>query len=319
VSGQPFAVGSDAGRVATVTMYNPDGTVRFTATPFGSAYTAGVKVASGDVTGDGVADVVVGTTGGPGRARVIDGKTGQLRPGSVFSSSSYTGLVEVAVGDVTGDGVADVAVGTSEGRPRVRVYRGGDFSRLADFRPFSGGSSQGRARVALADVTGDGRADLAVSGLYSTGTRVAVYTGTSLRSGTSPARAFPEFTLTGAGFAGGVNLAAGDLNADGRADLIFGAAFDGGRVLALSGRDLAQGARTTLVDFTPAGAGYGNGVRVGTRDLDGDGRADLLLGSGEDSGNRVLGYLGKDLTPSGGSVALDLTVYAGYTGGLYIG
>ena len=120
-------------------MYNPNGTVRFTRQPFGSTYTAGVKVATGDVTGDGVPDVVVGSTGGiTGRARVIDGATGAMRPGSVFSSTTYTGLVEVAVGDVTGDGVADIAVGTNEGGPRVRVYRGGDFVKLVDFRPISG-------------------------------------------------------------------------------------------------------------------------------------------------------------------------------------
>jgi hypothetical protein len=33
---------------------------------------------------------------------------------------------------------------------------------------------------------------------------------------------FQDFVLTGAGFASGVNLAAGDLNADGRADLLAG-------------------------------------------------------------------------------------------------
>ena len=88
----------------------------------------------------------------------------------------------------------------------------------------------------------------------------------------------------------------------------------------MSGRDLAQGTRTTLADFTPAGSGYADGVRVGTRDLDNDGRADLLLGSGEDSGNRVTGYNGRDLTPTGvPPLALDFTVYAGYTGGLYVG
>jgi hypothetical protein len=91
-------------------------------------------------------------------------------------------------------------------------------------------------------------------------------------------------------------------------------------VLALSGRDLQAGVRTTLVDFTPTGPGYADGVRVGTRDLDGDGRADLLLGSGEQSGSRVTGYLGKDLTPTGvPPLALDLTAYAGYTGGVYVG
>ncbi|HVK17820.1 MAG TPA: VCBS repeat-containing protein, partial [Fimbriiglobus sp.] len=244
-----------------------------------------------------------------------------LRTGSVFSSSSYTGVVEVAVGDVTGDGVADIAVVTNEGRPRARVYRGGDFARLVDFRPISGsGTYQGRPRVDLADVNADGLADLVVSGRYSTGTHVAGYTGSSLRYRTTPTRAFAPFVLTGSGFEEGANLAAGDLNGDGYADLVFGSGWGASRVLALSGQDLARsGTRTTLVDFTPAGSGYENGVRVGLHDLDGDGQADLLLGSGSGSGGRVTGYLGKDLSTTGPSIALDLTVYAGYTGGLYVG
>ena len=317
-AGQPFAVGSDAGRAATVTMFNPNGTVRFAVQPFGSTYTAGVRVATGDVTGDGVPDVVAGTEAGAARAVVIDGRTGAVRPGSVFSNSGYTGLVEVAVGDVTGDGVADIAIGTNEGTARVRVYRGGDFVKLADLKPLAGPSYQGRARVALADVNRDGRADLVVSGLYADGTHVAVIGGSSLGSGLTPAPAAPGFVLSGAGFAAGVNLAAGDVDGDGYADLVFGSAFGGSRVLALSGRDLVRtGARAALFDFAPAGAGYANGVRVALRDVNGDGRADLLAGSGASSGDRVAEYRW-DFS-AGLSLSLDLTVYAGYTGGLNVG
>ena len=230
-------------------------------------------------------------------------------------------MVEVAVGDVTGDGVADIAVVTNEGGPRARVYRGGDFARLVDFRPVSGdGTYQGRPRVALADVNADGLADLVVSARYSTGTHVAGYSGATIRSGRTPSRAFSQFVLTGTGFGEGANLAAGDLNGDGYADLVFGSGWGASRVLALSGQDLVRsGVRTTLVDFAPAGSGYENGVRVAVRDLDGDGRDDLLLGSGSGSGGRVTGYLGKDLTTTGLPMALDFTVYAGYTGGLYVG
>ncbi len=318
---QPFAVGSDEGRVGTVTVYNPDGSVRYAAQPFGASYTGGVKVAAGDVTGDGVPDVVVGTTTGAGKARVIDGATHALRPGSVFSSSSYTGLVEVAVGDVTGDGVADVAVATNEGRVRVRVYRGGDFAKVADFAALAGSGYAGRGRVALADVTGDGVADLAVSGLFADGTHVAVIDGATLRAGVTPARAVPDFALTGAGFAGGVNLAAGDLDGDGSADLVFGSASGGSRVLALSGRDLRAGTRTTLADFTASGTDYANGVRVALRELDGDGRADLLVGSCGGAGSEVRSYLGRDFTPTGGEppLAFDFAAYAGFTGGVFVG
>jgi hypothetical protein len=308
--------------VATVTLFNPDGTTRFAVRPFGSTYSTGVKVATGDVTGDGVEDVVVATAGDiAAKVRVIDGATGKLRTGSVFSTSAYTGAVEVAVGDVTGDGIDDIAVVTNEGSPRARVYRGGDFTRLVDFRPVSGsGGYLGRPQVALADLNADGRDDLVVAGRYSAGMTVAGYSGATLGSGAKPARVFQQFVLTGTGFAEGAYLAAGDLSGDGHADLVFGARWGAARVLALSGRELVQtGARTALADFAPVGSGYANGVRVGVSDLDGDGRADLLTGSGPESGNRMTAYLAKDLTPTGAPLALDLTVYAGYTGGLYVG
>jgi len=132
---------------------------------------------------------------------------------------------------------------------------------------------------------------------------------------------FQDFVLTGTGFAGGVNLAAGDVNGDGYADLVFGSAMGASRVLVLSGSDLVQtGTRTTLADFSPAGTGYANGVRVAARDLDGDGRADLLAASGAPSGHRVKAYNARNLTPIGlPPTFLDFTVYANYSGGLYIG
>jgi hypothetical protein len=39
--------------------------------------------------------------------------------------SIYDGRVSVSVGDVTKDGLADVALGTEEGGPLARVYHGG--------------------------------------------------------------------------------------------------------------------------------------------------------------------------------------------------
>src|SRR5207247_2480543 len=70
-----FAVGAGGGPV--VRSYNPDGSVRSTRPVFDGALTDGVRTAAADFTGDGVADLVVGT--GPGAAtlvRVLDGVTG---------------------------------------------------------------------------------------------------------------------------------------------------------------------------------------------------------------------------------------------------
>jgi parallel beta-helix repeat protein len=280
-SGKPFAVGSDPGQVAKVTMYNADRTVRFAVNPFGT-YTGGVRVAVGDVTGDGVADVVVGTSGaGTGRARVINGATHALT--QLFGGTAYTGTVSVAVGDVTGDGVADIALGTNEQGARVQVFRGGTFAKLADFHGGGPTNFKNRTQVALADLNADGRADLAVTAMYTTDTRVFGYSGTSLRPGVTPTTLFTRLSLSGAAWASGIFLAAGDVSGDGFADLVLGSgAGSAPRVIVYSGKSLVQNnTAVAIADFAPVGSSSATGVRVGVRDIDGDGKLDLLTASGD--------------------------------------
>jgi photosystem II stability/assembly factor-like uncharacterized protein len=323
--GLPYAVGSDSGMVGTVKMYNSDGSLRFAATPFGSSYSNGVRVAAGDVTGDGVADVVVANNGAgttKGVVRVIDGKSGRLLPNTLSAGQWFYGAPSIAVGDVNGDGVADVAVGSDDGGPMVRVYRGGDFASLATFAAGPTSNYWGHTEVALADMNHDGLADLAVSGLYTTGVRVSGFNGGSLRPGSTPTAVFTAFTLTGRGFEGAPGLAAGDVNGDGYADLMFGSgAWSTTRVLVLSGKSLVQtGARLTLADFAPAGTEFGFGVRVALRDLDGDGKADLVIGAGSGRGSRVNVYYAKTLITTGAPpLGYYFDAYPGFNGGVFVG
>ncbi|OWK43391.1 FG-GAP repeat domain-containing protein [Fimbriiglobus ruber] len=106
-----FAVGADVGGTGMVTVYNPDQSVAYTATPFGASFTAGVRVAVADFNGDGVPDLVAGT--GPGVTNqivVLDGKTHQQLASFSPFETTFTGGIFVTVGDVSGDGVPDLIV-----------------------------------------------------------------------------------------------------------------------------------------------------------------------------------------------------------------
>ncbi|MBX9579833.1 MAG: VCBS repeat-containing protein [Gemmataceae bacterium] len=292
-------VGVGAGGGPAVTVYNPDGTPKRTFFAFEPTFAGGVRVASGDVNHDGVADTVAGT--GPGRTaevRVFDGASGtELFRTQPFGD--FAGGVFVAAGDVDGDGKAEVAVSPDQGGgPRVRVFRGIDFAPLVDFFGIEDPAFRGGARVAIGDLNGDGKAEVVVAAGFQGGPRVSGWDGAGLAGGTFR-HPFGDFFAFEPTLRNGTFVAVGDVDGDGTGDVIAGGGPGGGpRVLVFDGGELRAGRRTPLANFFAGPEGERNGVPVGSADLDADGRADVLSGTGAGSGSRARAYLGRDLTPS---------------------
>ena len=120
-------VGSGPDQSPIVKAYDAEtGDLKFSLTAYESTFAGGVRVGTGDFTGDGIPDVV--TAPGPGRApriKVFDGNTGDLTSGPLSNflaySSSFDGGVHVAAADVNGDGINDVVTGGSRFHWRARA------------------------------------------------------------------------------------------------------------------------------------------------------------------------------------------------------
>jgi len=196
------------------------------------------------------------------------------------------------------------AVGADAGAaPQVNVYDAATnqlrFAFYAYDVNFLGG-----VRVAVADITGDGTDDIITGAGPGGGPQVNIYDGaTGLLF-----RAF--FGITPSSFTGGIFVAAGDVDLDGRADIIVGADAGGGpQVSVFSGRT-----GEVLKTFNALPAGFTGGVRVGASDVDRDGRAEIIAGAGPGASPQVTIYRFDDLAVVQSFFAFSQA----FTGGVYV-
>jgi hypothetical protein len=164
----------------------------------------------------------------------------------------------------------------------------------ADFFAFGDAAFRGGSRVALADVNHDGAADLIVGAGLGGGPRVAVYDGKTLLYGSDPAKLVPDFFALDPGLRSGVFVTAADLDGDGYADILYSTGDTGGpRVRVVGGAVLTANPGQdayylpAMADFFALDPADRSGLRIAARDLNGDGQAELVVGSGSDTNGVV--------------------------------
>jgi hypothetical protein len=259
----------------------------------------GDSIAAGDLGHDGVSEIVVGAAfGGPPTVRVLRGDGTEILSFLAYDKDMAQG-VTVAVGDVDGDGKAEIVTGTGPGAAaHVRVFDGSGHEKLipGGFFPF-GSDFMGGVNLAVADTDGDGKAEIVAAPGPTGGPHVTVWSGAGRKKA--------DFFAFDNGYPYGLNVAAGDLDGDGKAEIV--AALAGASPPAVRVFDGATGAK--LREFAGI-RGFEGGLNLSVGDVDGDGTRDILVAANGGGGPHVFAYHG-DGTALGSFFAYDETYMGG--------
>lgn len=207
--------------------------------PFDPGFRGGVRVAAGDVTGDGVADIAVGVQSGSSMVKVFDGSSGSvIRSFSAFAPA-FTGGVSLALGDTNGDGLADIIVGAGAGGlPIVTIYDGSTGLVTANFFAFDP-SFKGGVNVAFGH---NKSGNVLIAGQLTGGSEVRLFDPGTLAIKGSFLAFDPAYT-------GGVSVAGGSFGAT---DSVFVGALGGGGTVNIFNADSLVGSQS-FVSFATGG------------------------------------------------------------------
>jgi FG-GAP-like repeat/Secretion system C-terminal sorting domain/IPT/TIG domain len=239
------------------------------------------SVVAADFNGDGKPDLFV-SRGSSSQVTVL---TNTSSSGSIsFASPLYfpgmpSDMQGSAVGDLDGDGKPDVVVTNGVGDTSVSVYRNSSSGSVISFDdPLRFVTNYGPYCVAIGDLDGDGKPDLAIA---NTGSNyITIYKNTSTPGSISFSNR-TDILVAGNPY----GIAIGDLDKDGKAELVVS----------------TEGSNSSLYVIkntsTPGNFSFGSPVffaslasafTLAIGDLDGDGNPDIVATGGNPSGVLIL-------------------------------
>ncbi len=255
------------GSLPLVHVLNSRGQEQFSFLAYAPGFRGGVRVAMGDVNGDGIEEIVTGAgPGGGPHVRVFDLKGNLINQFFAFDEWGREGI-NISLGDLTGDGKDEIIVTNDKGGTgQVRIFNQLGYLQ-SSFYPF--GRTTQAVHVSVGNLDEDKANELAVVLGGDTEPRVRIFD--------SNGRYIRDFKVL-SNKARGLNIGTGDLDRDGYDEIIVSA--DTGNQPWVGIYTFSGQVQQTFFAYHPQFLG---GVTVSVGDIDNNGRSEIYtapLGGG---------------------------------------
>lgn len=268
-----LAMGAGPGFAPKVVVYDTNTSkVKSSFSAYPSSMTQGVEVATGDVDGDGIDEIITGTgDGAVAEVRVFELDGTQIGNWFPYSATSTTG-VRVGTADTDKDGIYEVVTVPGPGAtPLVRRFTKNGSHLGTDFYALDG-KFKGGAFISGVDFDGNGKDELAIGAGPGGGAQVTV---NNPNTGEIKANFFAYDQYT---FKGGIRVSRADTDGQGGEEVVAVPAVGTSHTQMFS---RVPGAVNQLnPGFFAYDTAYTSGFNISALDITQDGQDELAIGTG---------------------------------------
>jgi len=311
--GAPFIVaGTKAGGGPEVRIFNTEGKLLKSFNAYDDTFWGGINVAVGDIDGNGTREIITSTReGGIPTIKVFDVEGNNLGWDFEAYDSAFRGGINIGVGDIEGDGPSEIAVAPmSGGSPHVRIFglRDGKIVPTTESFMAYNVNFRGGIAISIGDIENDGIGDIITTPTSRGGPHIRIFGVRNRRyvPVTLGVMAYAE------SFRGGINSCVGDVNNDGKDEIMTGIVSAGGPHVRIFGVGRNKRMELSSPGFMAYDPAHRGGVSVTSIDINYDGYSEIITGVGGD-GNSVVRIFDR----TGKQVANEFMAYSeNYKGGI---